>query len=174
MLDLELTSEDARFHVRIRGATLKRILRICRCAGRLETGGILVGQYSAGLDCARVGAASGPPADSERGATWFQRGTRGLQAWLDRQWESRGDHYLGEWHFHPYAAPIPSPTDRRQLEAIASTTSYGCPEPLLLIVGGDPAGKWSVSAHIFPRGRPSIPLTRNGLGRHAAPLRPVP
>ena len=160
MPDLEFRSEDARFRVLVPGATVRRLLHLCRASGARETGGILVGRYSATLDCAQVGAASGPPADSVRGPSWFQRGTRGLQAWLERRWASRGDHYLGEWHFHPYAAPVPSDTDLEQLGRIARADDYRCPEPLLLILGGDPTGRWSVSAHVVPRSRAVVPLQR--------------
>ncbi|WP_083968083.1 Mov34/MPN/PAD-1 family protein [Hyalangium minutum] len=160
MPDLEFRSADARFGVHIPGATVRRLLHLCRSSWRKETGGILVGVYSAALDCARVSAASGSPVDSVRGPSWFQRGTRGLQRWLDRRWASRGAHYLGEWHFHPYAAPVPSDTDLQQLEIIASTADYRCPEPILLIVGGDPSGKWLVSAHVVPKSRDAVPLQR--------------
>jgi integrative and conjugative element protein (TIGR02256 family) len=155
---LEFRSADARFRVHVPGATVQRILHLCRSSGSLETGGILVGGYSATLDCARVGAASGPPRDSVRGHSSFQRGTKGLQAWLERRWASRRDHYLGEWHFHPHAAPVPSSTDLQQLGRIARTADYRCPEPILLIVGGDPAGKWLISAHVVPNGQAAIPL----------------
>jgi integrative and conjugative element protein (TIGR02256 family) len=160
MPGLEFRSVDERFRVTVGGRTVALIHRLCRRSSKDETGGILIGRYSAELDCAGVTNASGAPTDSRHGATWFQRGTRGLQAWLDRWWTTRGEHYLGEWHFHPYAAPTPSPTDRDQLEAIATTKSYGCPEPILLIFGGDPAGAWSVSAHVFPRGREAVTLLR--------------
>ncbi len=158
MLDLEFRSADARFHVHVPAATVRRLLYLCCSSGTRETGGILVGRYSATLDCARVSAASGPPTDSIRGPSSFQRGTRGLQTWLEHWWGSRGDHYLGEWHFHPYALPVPSSTDLQQLQRIARTADYRCPEPILLIVGGDPAGKWSISAHIVPRGQVAVPL----------------
>ncbi|WP_414640768.1 Mov34/MPN/PAD-1 family protein [Archangium sp.] len=155
---LEFRSADARFRVHVPGATVQRLLHLCRSSGMLETGGILVGGYSATLDCARVSAASGPSGDSVRGPSSFQRGTRGLQKWLERRWTARGDHYLGEWHFHPYAPPVPSNTDLQQLGRIARTADYRCPEPILLIVGGDPAGKWLISAHVVPKGQTAVPL----------------
>ena len=155
---LEFRSADARFRVHVPGATVQRLLHLCRTSGSLETGGILVGGYSATLDCARVGAASGPPRDSVRRSSSFQRGTKGLQVWLERRWATRRDHYLGEWHFHPHAAPVPSGTDIQQLRAIARTSEYRCPEPLLLIVGGDPAGKWLIGAHVVPDGQAAIQL----------------
>jgi integrative and conjugative element protein (TIGR02256 family) len=159
MPDLNFCSADGRFGVHVPGATIRRLLYLCRSSGKRETGGILVGKYSAALDCARVSAASGPPSDSIHGPSWFQRGTRGLQRWLGRRWATRGDHYLGEWHFHPYSAPTPSHTDFQQLGHIARSADYSCPEPILIILGGDPAGKWSISAHVVPNTR-SIVLLR--------------
>ncbi|WP_158616951.1 Mov34/MPN/PAD-1 family protein [Corallococcus exercitus] len=160
MPDLEFRSEDACFQMHLPQGLMRKLLKLCRSSTRHETGGILVGHYSQALDCARVRNVSAPPPDSARGPTWFERGTNGLQALLDRSWNSRRDHYLGEWHFHPFAAPIPSATDVRQLMAIARDPRYRCPEPLLLIVGGDPAGEWSISIHVVPRDAEVVPLLR--------------
>ncbi|RKH24590.1 hypothetical protein D7V77_20315 [Corallococcus sp. CA041A] len=160
MPDLEFHSEDACFQVHLPQPLLRKLLKLCRASEQHETGGILVGHYSEALDCARVRRVSSPPPDSKRGLAWFERGTKGLQALLDRSWSSRRDHYLGEWHFHPFAAPIPSATDLRQLMSIARDPRYRCPEPLLLIVGGDPAGEWSVSVHVVPRDAEAVPLPR--------------
>lgn len=157
---LEFSSRDARFRIQVPSRVVARLLRLCWCSGHVETGGILAGTYSAALDCACVSRISGAPRDSSSGPTWFERGTSGLQAWLDHHWASRRERYLGEWHFHPGAAPVPSPTDRHQLHTIARTPSYACPEPVLLILGGDPAGRWEVSAHVFPRGREAVALHR--------------
>ncbi|RYZ41267.1 MAG: hypothetical protein EOO71_12730 [Myxococcaceae bacterium] len=156
--DLEFRSKDARFQACVPAAIVRRLLKLCRSSVRHETGGILLGHYSEALDCAQVRKVSAPPLDSEQGLTWFRRGTKGLQALLDQCWNAGRDHYLGEWHFHPFSAPIPSGTDLGQLTAIASTPGYGCPEPLLLIVGGDPMGAWSISVHVVPRGGDAVPL----------------
>ncbi|WP_420714962.1 Mov34/MPN/PAD-1 family protein [Corallococcus sp. bb12-1] len=158
--EIEFRSEDACFQAHLTGDVLRKLLELCRASERHETGGILVGRYSEALDCAQVRRVSDPPSDSARGRTWFERGTQGLQAWIDRCWSSDRDHYLGEWHFHPFAAPTPSGPDIRQLKAIAHAPGYGCPEPLLLIVGGDPAGAWSISVHVVPRGAEAVALQR--------------
>ncbi|WP_420715290.1 Mov34/MPN/PAD-1 family protein [Corallococcus sp. BB11-1] len=160
MRALEFRSEDSRFRARLSSATVRRLLKLCQSSVKHETGGILLGHYSEALDCAWVRKVSDPPPDSERGLTWFKRGTKGLQALLDHCWDSGGNHYLGEWHFHPFVAPTPSVTDLGQLTAIAHEPGYGCPEPLLLIVGGDPSEAWSISVHVVPRGHRAIPLLR--------------
>jgi len=157
---LEFRSADSRFGVYLPPRTVALMLRLCRRAGTLETGGILAGRYSPDLLCALINAVSGAPADSKRGPAFFERGGRNLQAWLDRRWAKHGEHYLGEWHYHPMSSSTPSSTDRHQLRLIAEGTRGGCPEPILLVLGGNPSRTWSMSAHVFPRGREDVELRR--------------
>lgn len=151
-------SREGRFGLRVPARTMAQLCRWCRQSGRRETGGILVGHYSAALDCAVVSAVRSAPSDSRRGASWFARGTHGLQAWLDELWRAQQHYYLGEWHFHPYAAPDPSPTDCAQMRRIAHDPSYRCPEPVLLIIGGDPRGAWQAAASVFPAAADAVQL----------------
>jgi integrative and conjugative element protein (TIGR02256 family) len=148
MPDRSFRSLDGRFGLRLRTRDLRAILGHCKVAGSNETGGILAGRYSSNLDCAVVHHASAPPNDSRAGRTWFNRGIRGLQSWLDGLWRSRR-YYLGEWHYHPGAAPDPSRTDEEQMASIAGSVDYKCPEPILLIIGGDPNGAWAARAFVY-------------------------
>ena len=126
------------------------MISYCQAAEGKETGGVLVGYYMPTLDCAVVTEVSGPPADSRASRTRFQRGVRGLKQWLTSLWNrSQRRYYLGEWHFHPYAAPCPSGDDCNQMCKIAASPEYHCPEPLLIIVGGNPGNDWSLSVHVF-------------------------
>ena len=75
---------------------------------------------------------------------------RGLQRSVNKLWKSRS-FYLGEWHFHPFAAPDPSGSDISQMCEIARAESCKCPEPVLVILGGDPAGEWQIRAFAFPQ-----------------------
>lgn len=148
---LEFRSRDTRFAVRIPGPQVKSLLKFAREAGRRETGGILVGYYSTKLDCAHVTEVSAPPSDSKAGGWSFERGVRGLAKQLSTLWNaSTRTYYLGEWHFHPYASPEASGDDRRQMRAISVNDDYRCPEPLLLILGGDPNSAWDARAYVFP------------------------
>jgi integrative and conjugative element protein (TIGR02256 family) len=131
------------------------ILRHCQESSPRETGGILVGRYSAAQDCALVDNVTGAPEDSQRGRTWFVRGVRGLQTKLDLLWRRNEGYYLGEWHFHPFGSPIPSSVDVEQLQKIARSRFYRCPEPVLMILGGDPANFWTIQAFLFQRGHKS-------------------
>lgn len=158
---LEFWSDDRRFGLRIPKREVSKILRMCAHSGSKEIGGILVGYYTAALDCAVVSVISKPPPDSRFGGNWFHRGIQGLQSLIDRFWYANQHYYLGEWHFHPYDLPVPSQQDMQQLKKIASSIPYRCPEPVLFIVGGNPTGEWSAGAYVFPRGKEAIVLAMN-------------
>ncbi|MFQ5829402.1 MAG: Mov34/MPN/PAD-1 family protein [Candidatus Methylomirabilia bacterium] len=162
MAAIEFWSSDRRFGVRFGEEEIQSIRDLCMAANRGETGGILIGFYTERHDCAVVTAVTGPTSDSRVGRTWFYRGVRGLQNLLDRLWHRRRHYYLGEWHFHPGAVPHPSPVDVDQLKQIAASQEYRCPEPVLLVVGGDPAAHWSMRSYVFPGGQDPLPLTGPG------------
>ena len=123
-----------------------------------ETGGVLVGYYTENLRCAVATDASGPPPDSQAGRTWFHRGTRGLDSWLDRLWSEKGHYFIGEWHCHMGTVSSPSPTDYFQLREIAFSTEYQCAIPLLLIVC-DLHTRPRVRAYVFAEGGRLVELT---------------
>ena len=114
-----------------------RLIEHCIRAGQKETGGILIGRYSDLHDQAIVTDVTGPPKDSIRRRFSFVRGLVGVQRRLDRAWR-QGDFYLGEWHFHPFMAADPSDGDRTQIIDFSKEPAYACPEPILVVVGGDP------------------------------------
>lgn len=153
---------------------MSRLLRECERAKSRETGGILIGVYSDTRDRAIVERVTGPTRDSQSGPNWFYRGVMGLQRLLDQLW-SRGDgYYLGEWHFHPQAAPDPSGIDHRSMRGISRSDLYNCPEPVLLIIGGDPRGVWRASALVFPRNGEVVALehSQGELGTASTKVRP--
>jgi len=128
-------SSDSRFGLNINARCISDILACVQKAGKKETGGILIGSYNQQRNIAIVSKVTGPASDSKSGHAWFIRGTKGLQKILDTYWQT-GQYYLGEWHFHPNAAPDPSFCDSTQMIQIATSRQYNCPEPLLLIIGG--------------------------------------
>ena len=148
MADRQFRSSDKRFSVLISQVELTKAVKQCGKAGQNETGGILVGRYTAAHDSAVVTSVSDAPRDSRAGGTWFSRGVAGLQNWLNGLWKSE-TYYLGEWHFHPFALASPSGDDLAEMRSIANTESYHCPEPILLIVGGDPKENWHVKLFIY-------------------------
>lgn len=142
-------SDDARFTVVIPRPCVRELLARCENAGRNETGGILAGSYSDDHECATVTAIGPAPTDSEWGTTWFRRGVRGVAQWLSALWRgTTRTYYVGEWHFHPFASPRASAEDVRQLRDIARDRVYRCPEPILLIVGGNPKAEWQIAAYV--------------------------
>ena len=148
MADKQFRSPDKRIGVQITDAEMSRIIKQCGQAGRKETGGILVGRYTPNHDFAVVTAASNAPKDSRAGGTWFSRGVDGLQHWLNGLWKSKS-YYLGEWHFHPFALATPSGDDVAEMKLIANTESSHCPEPILMIVGGNPNTDRHVKVFVY-------------------------
>lgn len=157
--DRHWRSHDGQFDLCVSARAIDRMLQQCRRAHPRETGSILVGHYPPSLACAVVTATLPAPRDSRAGPRWFERGVRGLQARLDALWHAqRRAYYLGEWHYHPSAVPRPSATDNAQMRRIADDPDYRCPEPLLLLIGGDATRGWRLAALVYPAGTDGIPL----------------
>jgi integrative and conjugative element protein (TIGR02256 family) len=147
---LTFRSSDGRFGLLLDEHRVEELLRFTRRAARRETGGVLVGYYENTLDRACVTQVSPPPRGSHASGWTFERGAAGLREWLASLWNApRRRYYLGEWHFHPRASPEASGQDRAQMMAFAASREYACPEPVLLILGGDPRDAWDVRAYVF-------------------------
>ena len=118
-----------------------------------ETGGILVGYYTADRTTVVITDAFPPPKDSKQSHTSFERGTRGLVHLLKKLWRRKSQqvYYVGEWHYHPSTNVNPSEQDKNQMTSISNNYSFQCKEPVLLIVGGT-AGKAVIAkSFVFPR-----------------------
>ena len=149
--DLAFRSLDDRFNVVISNSALQAIIDECAQAGRKETGGILIGRIDPSGDTAVVIEATPKPKGSGFGLFWFKRSPTGLKQLLAERW-NRGQHYLGEWHFHPGGSPEPSGSDYHTMEKIAADQSYQAHEPILIIMGGKPPERWQVSVTVMPIG----------------------
>ncbi|MBN8600333.1 MAG: ThiF family adenylyltransferase [Planctomycetes bacterium] len=102
-----------------------------------ETGGILIGKIDGGT--AIVIRATGPGPKAVRTATRFERDVEFAQQELDA--ESSKDAsmvYIGEWHSHLVANPVPSGMDVLSLTGIAQSSNYTTNCPIMLICGFDP------------------------------------
>ncbi len=150
---LRFRTPDMRFGLIVDATITGKILMLCRESGRVETGGILVGYYTEKHDWAIVTDVSGPPVDSKRGYVFFNRGVQGLQKWLNQIWWWKRQYYIGEWHYHPFNRPKASPEDTHQLQEHSVNVRLVCPEPLMLIIGGNPNGAWEAGAYVFPQGK---------------------
>jgi len=155
---IEFQSNDKHYGLKLESTYIERLLGLCLNTIPNETGGIIVGYYTDSHNFAIVTGISSPPPDSRNGKFWFQRGISGLQSWLERLWSTKNHYYLGEWHFHPFAKTNPSLTDINQLAEISFSKPYRCPEPILLIVGGNPIDITScvLSAYVFIKGQKKI------------------
>lgn len=132
---------------------LAEVTQVAGRAGRTETGGILIGEYFDNGRSVRIREITPMPSDSQFGRTWFKRGRKGLDALLKRRWRE-GQHYIGEWHSHPGGSAQPSGSDISTMRRIASDPLYRCASPVLLIVGGDPPDRYSISLTVFVEGYP--------------------
>ncbi len=130
-------ANDGRYSVQLNEQVVTSLVANITSARRKETGGIILGFYNGDLNCAIVSSVTGAPKDSKSSLTWFYRGLKGLQDLINRQWQQK-IYYLGEWHYHPNSTATPSKTDIDQMLQIARDHRYHCPEPLLLIIGGNP------------------------------------
>lgn len=151
-------TQDEEFGVRLPATVIAEMYDAFDKCNGMETGGILLGKYI-GKNCAEVTAITTAPPDSKAGPTWFKRGVRKLQEMVDAFWNKKREFYLGEWHCHPNGAAKPSGVDADQMYDIANSRDYKCPEPILIIVGGQPNRIRNIGVFVFPKGRSVLPLS---------------
>ncbi|MNS14450.1 hypothetical protein D3C72_460700 [compost metagenome] len=149
--DVTFSSATGPYTVALYSSSIRQMVSECLKAGLNETGGILIGSYSEDGSTAMIMEATTRPDDSLAGRTTFKRGVKGLRSLLHSRWKT-GLYYVGEWHFHPGGSPEPSGDDVESMTSIAATPHYQCLEPIMIILGGNPAGSYSLSASVFPRG----------------------
>lgn len=133
----------------------KHMLSYCDKANPYETGGILIGNYSSNQTTANILQITAPPKNSKHAKFNFHRGSSGLKKVLDTAW-NQGQYYLGEWHYHPNALAEPSNTDINQMLALSNYRKLKCPEPALIIIGGN-SDNWKITISVFSNGE-CIPL----------------
>jgi len=102
----------------------------------VETGGLLFGERDDAAGVIWVSEVSGPPPDSEGSAEKFVCGIEGTaQMNAEKSARTRGSvHYLGMWHTHPTAEPLPSATDWIGMRRLVRAAGGGG-RPLMLIIG---------------------------------------
>lgn len=154
---LSFTCPDTQYAVNLELAAWSTMVNDCIKAGTNETGGILIGRYTSDRSLALITEITSCPKDSIFSTTTFQRGAAGLKEILASRWKE-GFHYIGEWHFHPGSSPEPSGPDIRAMRSIAANSNYSCREPILIILGGQPPGKVTLSVTVFPSKDPSVRL----------------
>ena len=125
-----------------------------------EVGTSLVGCYSDdGFEASILELAPLSP-DSKGSRTSFYRGVAGLRGFFTKLLRTYAGkrHYVGEWHSHPDAAPIPSDTDNRNQLEIALDTKTNCPECILIIIGGTFSNINEIGVFVYSRKRGRVML----------------
>lgn len=134
---LKWQSNCQKYTVRLSNDCFLKILEMAQAHSPNEVGTSLVGCYSDnGFEASVLDLAPLSP-DSKGSRTSFYRGVAGLRKFFTklRQTFNGKRHYLGEWHSHPDAAPLPSQIDDKHQSAIAKDTNTACPECILIIIG---------------------------------------
>jgi integrative and conjugative element protein (TIGR02256 family) len=125
-----------------------------RTAGdRVETGGVLFGQVDEFLKVVWIDEVSGPPPDSEASPGGFVCGTQGVAAMHQEKLNrtSGSVNFVGMWHTHPKALPVPSRTDLGAMaQLLADKETFQGRSFLMLIVGGT-SNRPIISAGLFMR-----------------------
>jgi integrative and conjugative element protein (TIGR02256 family) len=84
-----------------------------------------------------VGKASGPRPTDRRTRASYQGDRRAELREIKENYET-GLHYVGDWHTHACAKPVPSNRDLDTISDIAKRSSHGLNALVLMIVGTDP------------------------------------
>jgi hypothetical protein len=107
-------------------------------AGRVETGGILLGSCDRRNRCIYITGALRAPADSRAGASYFERGGHKIEKTIMSAERMTMNHltYIGEWHTHPMGVNNePSSDDDDLLDWIAERRELFVMPAVMLIMG---------------------------------------
>ncbi len=151
MANVLFQDESQIFNINLYEDAYKHMLCYCTKSNPYETGGVLIGNYSSNHATANILQITPPPRCSTHKKYSFHRSSTGLKEFLDSMWD-QGQYYLGEWHYHPNASAVPSHTDLKQMLSLSNNTKLKCPEPILIIIGGN-SKDWKISTSIFSDGR---------------------
>jgi integrative and conjugative element protein (TIGR02256 family) len=119
---------------------------------RIETGGLLWGEWDDATAIIWVTEASGPPPDSYHSEQEFKCGVEGTAA----EHQSRTNMtrssvgYIGMWHTHPDSQPLPSRTDIGGMHYLLTNGTLPLRKNVLLIFGKD-SGQDTIGVCVFRR-----------------------
>lgn len=110
----------------------------------LEAGGILLGRYIQGTYDKVVDEVTGPLPGDERSRFGFYRDAKAHQDYINKRFsESNGTcTYLGEWHTHPQAIPVPSVIDLKDWRRRLRNDDIGSETVCYVIVGTKEIRVW--------------------------------
>jgi integrative and conjugative element protein (TIGR02256 family) len=84
-----------------------------------------------------VVAATGPRSTDRRGRTSYTPDRHAEQSEIN-EFHADGLHYIGDWHTHPAAVPVPSGVDIGSILDTANRSTHDLNGLILIIVGTDP------------------------------------
>lgn len=154
MNNLFFQDKSRMYNINLTKEVYEQMLCYCSKANPYETGGILIGNYSQNQTQANILQITPPPKNSGQAKCSFHRGSWGLKKILDTAW-NYGQYYLGEWHYHPNASSVPSSIDNNQMKSLSKDKKLNCPEPILIIVGGD-KNNWNINVRLYVNGQEII------------------
>jgi integrative and conjugative element protein (TIGR02256 family) len=141
--DRIITDHRHGFHIRCTAGAERDLHGWIRSSRRLrgprvETGGLLFGQFDEFLKIAWVTEVSGPPPDSRASAEGFLCGVAGAtELSEEKRARTRGSvSFIGMWHTHPGSIPSPSCTDFSAMSKLRESPSSTPRHFLMLILGG--------------------------------------
>ena len=160
---LKWHSDCEQYTVLIPEACLLKMTKMAETHYPNEVGTSLVGCYSDDGFEAFVLDLAPLSSDSKGSLTSFYRGIAGLQKFFAklRKTFSGKRHYVGEWHSHPDAAPIPSGTDDRNQREITADRKTNCPECILIIIGGANFNEIGIFVYSRKRGKVILSPVQN-------------
>ncbi len=158
--DVVSEDEDSGYSVRIAAGAWRELgawsSRSARVRGsNVETGGVLFGERNDACRVVWVDEVLGPPRDSRAGPDRFECGVAGvLAAQQEKRDRSRQSvDYIGMWHTHPDAEPVPSETDRDGMRRLTSIAGGRAQKALLVILSTRAGRPVRHGAYLFSRAR---------------------
>ena len=116
----------------------------------LETGGILLGRVIKGAAHLHVTVAGDPGPQALHELQRFRRDLAHAQTLADHAWADHQAVWVGEWHTHPKAGPLPSHVDLQSYLGHLTDPELNFDEFLSIIVAGADA-ELTVAAWIITR-----------------------
>ena len=159
-LPLKWKSRCGRYTVSISDSCFTKTLEMARKHCPDEVGTSLVGCYSDDGFDAFISDMAPVCSDSKSLDNSFWRGIKGLQTLFVELRKSYAGkrYYVGEWHSHPDASPIPSRTDDMTQSAIAADRQANCPESILVVIAGNLFGAPDLRVFVYSRKRGRVDL----------------
>jgi integrative and conjugative element protein (TIGR02256 family) len=119
---------------------------------KVETGGLLWGEWDDVTAIIWVTDASGPPPDSYHSKEQFRCGVEGTAAEHQSRTKMTRSSvgYIGMWHTHPDSQPLPSGTDIGGMHHILTNGTLPLRKNVLLIFGKD-SGQDTIGVCVFRR-----------------------